>query len=144
MAEIQSLSGHRTIPDTPTLTDELTSKTYVNDQDALKRSIAPVITSLANVANAGTISITASSATVHRVTTTGATATLGVPANPVDGDTVQVEVLANAGLSLTINASILLTSGITTPISVVINKRLFLMLRCVGSTWYLLASAPQS
>lgn len=106
--------------------------------------VEPVVVSLANVAAAGTISIDASIGNIYRVTTTGSTATLAVPTNAIDADSINIEVTANAALSLTINASILLTTGITTPISVPINKKLFLGLRTIGTTWYLLASTQQS
>jgi hypothetical protein len=101
--------------------------------------IDPVVATLANVGNGGTISINAAQASVYRVSTTGATATLAVPTNSVDADVVNVEVLATAALTLSLNASIVNCSGATFPASVAINKRAFLGLRCISSTWYLLA-----
>lgn len=105
---------------------------------------APTIVSLSNVSNGNNISVNASQGSMFRVTTTGAGATLTVPSNPTDGVPINIEILANVALSLVLNSSIQLTSGITTPIAVAAGKRLFLGLRPVGTTWYLLASSVQS
>ncbi|MFA7264904.1 MAG: hypothetical protein WC054_01090 [Candidatus Nanopelagicales bacterium] len=107
--------------------------------------VEPVITTLSNVANGGTINVDSTIATVYRVTTTGATATLAVPTQGIDGDQINYEITANAALTLTLNGSLLLTSGIATPIAVPINKRLFLGLRNrSGTGWFVLAAQIQS
>lgn len=107
--------------------------------------VDPVIVSLGNVANGGTLTIDASAATVYRATATGAGFTLAVPTNPIDGDQINVEVLASVSTSMTIHASILLTTGVTTPIAIASGKRWFGGLRYVtGVGWFLLASTVQS
>lgn len=107
--------------------------------------VEPVIVTLANVGAGGTISIDASIGSVYRVTTTGSTATLAVPTNPIDSDLIAVEILANAALTLTINASILLTGGATGSVSIPINKRTFITMRYVTSVgWFVLGQSVQA
>lgn len=106
--------------------------------------IEPVTQALANVGAGGTINIDAAIGSVYRVTTTGGTATLAVPTNPIDADAIDIEITANVALTLTINASILLTTGIATPINVPANKKLFLKMRTISTTWYLLAATIQN
>jgi hypothetical protein len=109
--------------------------------------VEPIIVTLSNLTTAGqNISIDASVASIYRIATTSSasTCTLAVPTNPIDGDAINVEVSATVATSVTINASILLTTGITSPIAVPIGKKLFLGLRTIGSTWYLLAAQIQS
>lgn len=95
-------------------------------------------------ANAGTLTVDAPSQTTARVSTGVAGFTLAVPTGGADGQPLNVEITPSVSFSLTINASILLTTGITSPIAVAANKKLFLGLRYVSSTWYLLASQVQS
>lgn len=106
--------------------------------------VDPILHTLANVAAAGTISIDASMATVYRVPTSGSTATLAVPTQSIDADTINIEVTPSVALALTINAAILLTTGIATPINVPANKKLFIMMRTIGTTWYMLAATIQN
>lgn len=108
----------------------------------------PKIIPLANVGAGGTITADAAAGptnSIFRVTTTGSTATLGLPANPSDGYQANVEVLANAALTLTINASIQLTGGAVASIPVAAGKRWFGLLRYVtGVGWFLLGSSVQA
>lgn len=108
-------------------------------------AVVPVINALSSVGAGGTISIDASIASVYRVNVTGATATLAVPTNPIDGDQIIVEVLASVAHTLTINASILLTTGLSATVAIASGKRWFGGLRWVsGVGWFLVASTVQS
>lgn len=80
----------------------------------------------------------------YRANATASTITLGVPTNGVDTADLQLELTASVATSLAINASILLTTGITTPIAIASGKKAFLGLRCIGTTWYLIAATVQS
>lgn len=106
---------------------------------------SPTIVAIGNVGNGGTLTADLSAGTIHRATATGAGFTLAVPTNPVDGAQINVEVLASTSTSMTVHASILLTTGITTPIAIASGKRWFGGLRYVtGVGWFLLASTVQS
>jgi hypothetical protein len=111
--------------------------------DSLSRR-DPIIATVTSPANTGTLTLDAATGTLFRIATTVAGFTLAVPTNPADGVPITIEIAATNAFSLTLNASILLTAGITTPIAVAAGKRLFLGLRPVGTTWYLLASTTQS
>lgn len=102
-----------------------------------------VIRALSNVGAGGTISIDASAASIFRVTTTGSTATLAVPTNASDGDLISLEILANAALTLTVNSSILLAGAAITPQTASAGKRIFIQMRCISTTWYMVAMAVQ-
>lgn len=114
--------------------------------NAAYRPKTPAITAAGNVT---TWTIAAGSATtgdVFRATGNTATTTLAVPTGtPSDDTSINLELLASTATSLVINGSILLTSGITTPIAVASGKRWFGGLRYVnGVGWLLLASTVQS
>lgn len=111
--------------------------------------VDPVIVALADVAAGGTLTVNAAQATVYRARLTGATATLGVPTQPVDGDVINLELYPTVATSLAINAAIVLTGGITTPIAAGIGKLISLALRYRAATspatsaaaWRLLAAS---
>ena len=98
----------------------------------------------ASPANGGTLTIDASLAPLARIDTTVAGFTLGVPSNGVTGQTLEVEIVPTVTFSLTIHASIVLTTNITSPISIAANKRAFLTLRNVGGSWFLLRVTQQT
>lgn len=80
-----------------------------------------------SVANGGTITLNAAEGTLFRVAASGATASLVAPTTPVDGDVVNVEINPAVALTLTITpgtspSNIILTGGITSPISVPVGK----------------------
>lgn len=107
--------------------------------------VEPIIVSAGNFANGTTWTIDASIGSIYRANATGAGVTLAVPTNPIDGDSITIELHATAATSITLNASILLTAGITGPIAVPIGKKWFGGLRYVtGVGWFLLASTVQS
>ncbi len=114
--------------------------------------VDPVIANLTDIAAAGTLTINAAAATVYRARLMGATATLGVPTNPVDGDVINLELFPTVACSLAINAGIILTGGITTPIALPVNKLWSAALRyraatnpvTVAAAWRLLASSPDN
>jgi len=108
--------------------------------------VEPVILDAGSIAAAGTWNIDASMASTYRASAAGSTISLAVPTNPIDGDPIMLELLAPAGgTSLTVNASILLTTGITSPIAVGASKRWFGGLKYVtGVGWFLLASTVQT
>ncbi len=106
--------------------------------------VEPVIVTATSPANGGTLTLDASVGSVYRVATSVAGFILAAPTNPIDADSLNVEITPTVAFSLTVNAAILLTAGIVSPISVPANKKLFLGLRTVGSTWYLLAATQAS
>jgi hypothetical protein len=114
---------------------------------------APTIVGLGNVAAGGNIAIAdPTHGALYRVTCTGATATLPPPTSPTDGDVVNLEILANVALTLTIGAgasptNTILTGGITSPIAVAAGKVLALALRYRGAApigWRLLAAGADN
>lgn len=123
MVDIQSLSGHRTIPDTPTLTDELTSKTYV---DTKAPTASPTFTGTATVprlitppvalTDAVTITTDAALGNHFRVTLAG-NRTMGAPTNPTDGQKLLYEVKQDATGSRTVtwNAVFRFGTDVTSP-----------------------------
>jgi hypothetical protein len=104
----------------------------------------PIIASPSSPSNGGTLTVDASTATVFRVSTGVAGFTLAVPTKPTDGQQLNFEISPSVTHSLTLNASILLTSGITSPIAVPSGKKLFLGLRYVSTAWFAIAQAIQS
>ena len=105
--------------------------------------VGPVSLTTANAA----LAIDASIGSVYRFTCSASATTcnLPVPTNPIDGDPIIVQLLASVATTLTVNASILLTGGLTATAAVPINKRWFGGLSYVaGVGWFLLASALQS
>jgi lysophospholipase L1-like esterase len=107
--------------------------------------VEPVIVNLAAVAAGGTIAIDASIGSTYRVTASGATVILGVPTQPIDGDTIVVEILCSVACTITINASIIPTGGAGSSIPMAAGKRWFGTLRYItGVGWFLLGSGPQA
>lgn len=104
----------------------------------------PIVTTATSPANAGTLTLDAATGALFRVATSVAGFTLAAPTNPTDGEAVNVEITPTVSFSLIIHSAILLTTGITTPIAVAANKKLFLGLRYSGSAWYLLAAQTQT
>lgn len=108
-------------------------------------SVVPVINSPASPANGGTLTIDASIASVYRISTSVAGWILAPPTNPIDGDQIIVEITPSATFALTINASILLTTGLTATVNAAAGKRIFLGLRYItGVGWFLVASTVAS
>lgn len=111
--------------------------------------VDPIIAALADTAAAGTLTINAAAASVYRGRLTGSTATLAAPTNPVDGDVVNVELYPTVACSLTIASAVVLTGGITSPISIPAGKLWSAALRYRAATnpatsaaaWRLLASS---
>ncbi|MGH8879610.1 MAG: hypothetical protein ACRD0P_20050 [Stackebrandtia sp.] len=90
-----------------------------------------------------TITLDASTGSFFRGSLAG-NRTLAVPTNGTDGQRLLVEALASTTQrTLTINASILRASTITSPITIPSGKRWFGGLLLSSGTWYLIASAVQ-
>lgn len=107
-------------------------------------TVVPVLNSPTAPANAGTLTVDATLASVFRLTPAVAGYTLAAPTSPVDGVQINFEFTPSVAFTLTLSAAILLTTGITTPISVASGKKAFLGLRYSGAAWYLIASTVQS
>lgn len=110
----------------------------------LGRELTPVIVSDASPANGGTYTPDASQGSLYRVATSVAGFTLGAPTNPIDGQSINIEITPSAGFSLTVAAAIALTTGITSPIVSTAGKTCFLGLRYSSGTWFLLAATTES
>lgn len=121
---------------------------------AVSGKVDPIITTFADVAGAGSISLNAAAATIYRGRVTGTTATLAAPSNPIDGDRVDVEIFNSnaAACALTIGSGINVYAGTTSPISIPAGKLLVLSLRYRGTTspatvtagWHLVADRLMS
>ena len=104
----------------------------------LPRTVSTPVT----VTYGATTTIDASTGTRFRVTATG-DLTLAAPTNPVDGQQITVTILASgANRALTISGSIVLTTGITSPITITSAKRWIggLAYNSDAAAWILLAS----
>ena len=110
--------------------------------------VEPVIIGSTSLTTSGAnMSIDATAGNIFRFAASSSATTLNlpVPTNGTDGDSITIELLASVATSITVNASILLTTGITTPIAVTLSKRWFGGLRYVsGVGWFLLASTMQA
>jgi hypothetical protein len=108
----------------------------------------PVLSTLTTVTSSGAhIAIDASTGSIFRITasTSATTTNLDVPTNGIDGMSINLEVIASGIQTvMTINASILLTTNITSTSTIPSGKKGFYGLRYSGSTWYLLAATVQS
>jgi hypothetical protein len=113
--------------------------------------IDPVIQQLTTIAT-GNIAMDASAATVFRITVSGATCTIQPPTNPIDADTVQLEILVTnaAGCTITFGtgtapATILLTGAVTPTMTAPQNKRVFVTMRFIATVgWFALGAASQA
>lgn len=98
------------------------------------------------VTYAATTTIDASLGSRFTITATG-NLTLAAPTNPLDGQQITVTILASgAARTLTIASAILLTVGVTTPITIASGKRqiLGLVYDSGAAAWLLVASAQQA
>lgn len=106
--------------------------------------LIPTIVQLAQIAT-GNIAINAALGDLFRINVTGATATVTVPTNGTDGQTVNLEINPSAALTLTINASILLTGAAGPTLPIPAGKRAFLAFRFVtGVGWFATGAAVQA
>lgn len=94
------------------------------------------------VTYAATVTLDASTGDAFKITATGALA-LAVPTNPTDGQMVMVEVLASGGARVvTLNASIVLTTGLVAAPSIASGKVGYFGLRysvLAGNVWVCLS-----
>jgi hypothetical protein len=81
----------------------------------------------------------------HRVDTLTHSPALAVPTGGVDGQQVALEWTASAATrTVTINASILLTTGITNTVAIATGKCWFAILRRKGTVWRIVASQVET
>lgn len=105
----------------------------------------PVIKTPVTITYAATVTIDARTGDAFKITATGALA-IAVPTNPVDGQMMMIEVIASGSAqTVTLNASIQLTTGLTATISPATGKVAFIGLRysALTSTWTCLAMTAQ-
>lgn len=105
--------------------------------------VEPVVITVTSPANAGSTVIDASIGSIYRIATGVAGFILAAPTNPIDADSINIEITPTVTFALTINAAIINCTGVASPMAVPANKKLFLGLRSIGTTWYLLAYGIQ-
>lgn len=101
-------------------------------------SVVRLVRAPQTVTYAATVTIDAATGDAFAITATGAL-TLAVPTNPSNGQMIVVEVLASgAARTVTLNASIVLTTGLTTSLSVASGETGIFAFRrstLAGSVW---------
>lgn len=119
------------------------STTYVDTQVGTRLPSDPTIVTLTTIST-GNINISSPThLATHRISVTGAAATLAVPTGMTDGESFDVQMAASIAMTLTIHASILRTSGLSSTFAVAAGKRWFGKLAVIGTTAYLLAATIQ-